>query len=90
MIIQNWDVVEERVRNLVKALDHPLEVYTGASNLMKLPAQPKESTVYLMDRFGRKQSVPRYIWKVFTRKKILFHLPLLITLDFYEWNILKR
>ncbi|XP_052744750.1 hemicentin-1 isoform X2 [Bicyclus anynana] len=61
---ENWDDVEERIRNLVKVLDHPLEIYTGSSHLMKLPAQPIESTVHLTDRFGRKQMVPRYIWKV--------------------------
>ncbi|XP_039747746.1 hemicentin-1-like isoform X2 [Pararge aegeria] len=61
---ENWDNLEERVRSLVKALDHPLEVYTGSSHLMKLPAQTKERTVRLTDRFGRKQPVPRYIWKV--------------------------
>ncbi|XP_034836584.1 hemicentin-2-like [Maniola hyperantus] len=61
---ENWDEVEERVRSLVKALGHPLEVYTGSSHLMKLPAQPKENTVHLVDRFNRQQPVPRYTWKV--------------------------
>ncbi|XP_045778362.1 hemicentin-1-like [Maniola jurtina] len=61
---ENWDEVEERVRSLVKELGHPLEVYTGSSHLMKLPAQPKENTVHLVDRFNRQQPVPRYTWKV--------------------------
>ena len=58
-LLQNWDEVEWRIRNLVQSLDESLEVWTGSSKTLN----SSDANKYLMDEHD-KQPISPYLWKV--------------------------
>ncbi|KAG6454119.1 hypothetical protein O3G_MSEX008521 [Manduca sexta] len=65
-ITNNWDDLEQKLRNLVKSIDYSLTVWTGVSKRAQLKSKGSiaKTDIILEDGKGKSQSVPKYLWKV--------------------------
>ncbi|CAG9782573.1 unnamed protein product [Diatraea saccharalis] len=62
---ENWDILEDKIRNLAKSSYDDLVVWTGISEHLTINnAASIAENINLFDATGHQQAVPQYLWKV--------------------------